>query len=129
MLAAMLESTLWIALGGALGSVSRFWLSLAFDALFALTFPWATVVTNITGSFAIGMIAALPLGPTSRQFLMVGVLGGYTTFSAFSLQTLVLVQAGEWPKAAANVLGSVILCLVAVWLGYLLAGSFRGGEA
>jgi CrcB protein len=129
MLAAMLESTLWIALGGALGSVSRFWLSLAFDALFASTFPWATVATNITGSFAIGMIAALPFGPLSRQFLMVGVLGGYTTFSAFSLQTLVLVQDGEWPKAAANVVGSVILCLVAVWLGYLLAGSFRGGEA
>ena len=86
------------------------------------------MATNITGSFAIGAIAALPFGPTSRQFLMVGVLGGYTTFSAFSLQTLVLVQDGEWPKAAANVLGSVILCLVAVWLGYLLAGSFRGGE-
>lgn len=125
----MLESTLWIAVGGALGSVSRYWLSLAFEALLASSFPWATVVTNITGSFAIGVVAALPFGPLSRQFLMVGVLGGYTTFSAFSLQTLVLVQAGEWPKAAVNVLASVILCLVAVWLGYLLAGSFRGGEA
>ena len=129
MLAAMLESTLWIALGGALGSVSRFWLSLAFDALFASTFPWATVVTNITGSFVIGLVAALPIGPLTRQFLMVGVLGGYTTFSAFSLQTLALAQTGELPKAAANVLASVILCLVAVWLGHLLGSSLRGETA
>ena len=125
----MLESTLWIALGGALGSVGRFWLSLAFDALFASTFPWATVATNITGSFAIGMIAALPFGPLSRQFLMVGVLGGYTTFSAFSLQTLALAQMGELPKAAANVLGSVVLCLVAVWVGHMLGSSLRGETA
>jgi len=133
MLAAMLESTLWIALGGALGSVSRFWLSLAFDALFApsipTSFPWATVVTNITGSFVIGAVAALPLGPLTRQFLMVGVLGGYTTFSAFSLQTLALAQGGELPKAAANVLASVILCLVAVWLGHMLGSSLRGETA
>jgi CrcB protein len=125
----MLESTLWIALGGALGSVSRFWLALAFDALFASSFPWATVVTNITGSFVIGAVAALPLGPLTRQFLMVGVLGGYTTFSAFSLQTLVLAQDGEWPKAAANVLASVILCLAAVWIGHALANSLRGETA
>ncbi len=125
----MLASTLWIALGGALGSVSRFWLSVAFEALFRSSFPWATVVTNITGSFAIGLVAALPMGSPAKQFLMVGVLGGYTTFSAFSLQTLVLVQDGEWPKAAANVLASVSLCLVAVWLGHLAAGSFRGGTA
>jgi CrcB protein len=125
----MLESTLWIALGGALGSVSRFWLAVLFDALIASSFPWATVVTNITGSFVIGVVAALPMSPLTRQFLMVGVLGGYTTFSAFSLQTLVLVQDGEVPKAVANVLISVILCLAAVWLGHALAGSLRGGEA
>ena len=125
----MLESTLWIALDGALGSVSRSWLALAFDALAASTFPWATVITNITGSFVIGIAAALPMSPLTRQFLMVGVLGGYTTFSAFSLQTLVLVQDGEWPKAGANVLASVILCLAAVWIGHALAGSLRGGEA
>ncbi len=125
----MLERTIWIALGGALGSVGRFWLSTAFEALFRSSFPWATVAANVTGSFAIGLVAALPMGSLSKQFLMVGVLGGYTTFSAFSLQTLVLVQDGEWPKAAANVLASVGLCLAAVWLGHLAAGSFRGGEA
>lgn len=125
----MLASTLWIALGGALGSVSRFWLSVACEALIQSSFPWATVAANITGCFVIGAVAALPMGPLTRQFLMVGVLGGYTTFSAFSLQTLVLVQTGEWPKAAANVLASVILCLLAVWLGHLAAGTFRGGEA
>jgi CrcB protein len=123
----MLESTLWIALGGAFGSVGRYWLALAFDLMLPSNFPWATVLTNITGSFAIGLVAALPMDIQFRQFLMVGVLGGYTTFSAFSLQTLVLAHAGEWPKAAANVLASVVLCLVAVWLGHALAGSFKGG--
>ncbi|MBM3534703.1 MAG: fluoride efflux transporter CrcB [Alphaproteobacteria bacterium] len=125
----MLETTLWVALGGAIGSVSRFWLALVFDASLASTFPWATVAANITGSFAIGLVAAVPMSPLMRQFLMVGVLGGYTTFSAFSLQTLVLVQDGEWPKAVANVLASVILCLAAVWLGHALAAGLRGGEA
>ncbi|MSP50621.1 MAG: fluoride efflux transporter CrcB [Alphaproteobacteria bacterium] len=125
----MLESTIWIALGGALGSVGRYWLALAFEALFASGFPWATVAANVTGSFVIGIVAALPFGPLSRQFLMVGVLGGYTTFSAFSLQTLVLAQEGEWAKAVANVLASVILCLAAVWIGHALADSLRGGEA
>jgi fluoride exporter len=126
----MVESTLWIALGGALGSVGRYWLAVAFDLVLRSDFPWATVVTNITGSLVIGAVAALPLDVQWRQFLMIGVLGGFTTFSAFSLQSLVLVQAGEWPKAAANVLASVILCLVAVWLGHALAaGGFKGGQA
>jgi fluoride exporter len=125
----MLESTLWIALGGALGSVSRYWLATAFDLVLRSDFPWATVAANITGSFVIGLVAALPMDLQWRQFLMIGVLGGYTTFSAFSLQTLVLAQAGEWPKAAANVVASVVLCLVAVWLGHALAGGFKGGQA
>ncbi|MBM3546640.1 MAG: fluoride efflux transporter CrcB [Alphaproteobacteria bacterium] len=125
----MLETTLWVGLGGAIGSIGRYWLALLFEALIASRFPWATVVTNITGSFVIGVVAALPLSPTMRQFLMVGVLGGYTTFSAFSLQTLVLAQDGEWPKAVANVLASVILCLAAVWLGHALASGMRGGTA
>jgi CrcB protein len=122
----MLESTLWIALGGALGSVGRFWLSVAFDTLFASPFPWATMTANVTGSFVIGLVAALPMGPLTRQFLMVGVLGGYTTFSAFSLQTLALAQGGEWAKAAANIGASIILCLLAVWLGHMLGSSLRG---
>jgi CrcB protein len=125
----MLETTLWIALGGALGSVSRFWLAVAFNAVLSSSFPWATVAANITGCFLIGVVAATSMSPLMRQFLMVGVLGGYTTFSAFSLQTVMLVQGGEWPKAAANVLASVILCLAAVWLGHALASGFRGGEA
>jgi CrcB protein len=125
----MLESTLWIALGGALGSVGRFWLAAAFELLLRSDFPWATVVTNITGSFAIGVVAALPMDLHLRQFLMIGVLGGFTTFSAFSLQTLALAEAGDWPKAAANVLGSVILCLLAVWVGHMLGGIFKGERA
>jgi fluoride exporter len=125
----MIESTLWIALGGALGSIGRYWLGLAFEAAAATGFPWATLAANVSGSLAIGAVAALQMSPALAQFLMVGVLGGYTTFSAFSLQTLSLVQAGDWPKAAANVLGSVVLCLAAVWIGHALAGSFKGGEA
>jgi CrcB protein len=125
----MLESTLWIALGGALGSVARFWLAEAVTALFAPGLPWGTILANITGSFAIGLVAALPMGALSRQFVMVGVLGGYTTFSSFSLQTLALAQAGEWGKAGANVMLSMIVCLLAVWLGHQLGTVFRGEPA
>ena len=128
---------LWVALGGALGSVGRFTLSGAVDPRLGGTFPWGTVIVNVTGSFVIGFFATLtgPGGrwhaPTGfRQFFTYGICGGYTTFSSFSLQTLELAQNGEWLKAGANVCGSVILCLVAVWLGHLLAAgvnSMKGG--
>jgi CrcB protein len=87
------------------------------------------MLVNVTGSFIIGMLAALTL-PEGRmspkahqfvsQFLMVGVCGGYTTFSSFSLQTLNLVQEGQWWQAMGNIGGSVLFCLVAVWLGYVV---------
>jgi CrcB protein len=120
---------LWVAIGGALGSVSRYWLSGFVAARFGETFPWGTLVINVTGSFVIGIFAALAI-PEGRmdsqsrlfatQFLMIGVCGGYTTFSSFSLQTLRLAQDREWLYAGGNVLLSVVLCLVAVWLGYTL---------
>lgn len=82
---------------------------------------------NISGSFLIGLIAALggpqgkwSLSPLLLQFLMLGICGGYTTFSSFSLQTLTLARQGQWLHAGGNILGSVCLCLVAVWLGYFL---------
>src|SRR3990172_3692938 len=122
---------LWIALGGALGSVSRFWFSGVVARQFGETFPWGALLVNVTGSFAIGFFATLTspegrwLAPAGfRQFFIYGVLGGYTTFSSFSWQTLELAQDGEWLQAGANVIGSVVLCLVAVWPGHLAAAAF-----
>src|SRR5579863_8555013 len=93
------------------------------------TFPYGTLVINIAGSLAIGLTAALTapegrlLVPGDiRQFVMVGLCGGFTTFSAFSLQTLTLAQDGEYVRAGLNIGGSVVLCLLAVWLGYVAAG-------
>jgi len=123
---------LWIALGGALGSVGRYWLSGLVANRFGETFPWGTLVINVTGSFVIGIIGALA-SPEGRmdsqsrafatQFLMIGVCGGYTTFSSFSWQTLRLLQDREWLYAGGNVILSVILCMVAVWLGYALGSA------
>ena len=122
-----------IALGGALGSVARFWMSGVVAARFDSKFPWGTLFVNVIGSLLIGVFSALSErggqlaeATTLRQFLVVGICGGYTTFSAFSVQTLDLMRAGSWPAVAGNVLGSVIACLVAVWLGYLLGGVLKG---
>ncbi len=128
----MLLTYAWIALGGAIGSVLRFWCSGAVAGLFGQTFPWGTLMVNIAGSFIIGFTATLT-GPDgrlfvpsdARSFVMVGVCGGYTTFSSFSLQTLSLVQDGEWLLAGGNVLLSVSLCLIAVWLGHIAAASLN----
>jgi len=123
---------LWIFLGGGLGTLARFGLSGVAARWAGETFPWGTLLINITGSFAIGFFATLtgPEGrvfaPTGlRQFFMLGLCGGYTTFSSFSLQTLNLAQEGEWLRAGANVVGSVVLCLVAVWLGHVLAATLN----
>lgn len=127
---------LWIAMGGALGSVGRYWFSGVVGRQFGETFPWGTLLVNISGSFAIGLLAALAepggrrfIGPSGRQFFMYGVCGGYTTFSSFSLQTLELIRDGDWFKAGANAAGSVFCCLAAVWLGYVLGASLNAGKA
>ena len=126
---------LWIALGGALGSVARFWFSGVVARHFGETFPLGTLVVNVTGSFVIGFFSTLtdPQGrlmvsPSLRQFFTIGVLGGYTTFSSFSLQTLNLARDGEWWHAGLNVFLSVVSCLVAVWLGHVLATSLSAGK-
>lgn len=125
-------SYLFVALGGAVGSVLRYWCGAVFASRFTSTFPWATLLVNVSGSLLIGVLAALmqPEGrwgesPLLRDLLMVGVLGGYTTFSSFSLQTLILMHEGRLAAALMNVGASVVLCLLAVWLGYLLATSLR----
>jgi len=123
---------LYVAIGGALGTVSRYALGdlvVRWSGIPAETFPWGTLIINVTGSFIIGFFYALTspddgrllVAPQWRQFFMTGICGGYTTFSSFSLQTLNLARDGDWLKAGGNVLGSVTLCLLAVWLGYGLA--------
>lgn len=116
-----------VAAGGAIGSVARFWLTGVMAALTGPRFPWGTLLINILGSFAIGLVAGITLTPARmgmhpdvRIFLMTGICGGFTTFSAFSLQTLELIQTGDLVPAAGYILGSVVLCLLAVWGGWLL---------
>ena len=114
-----------VATGSAIGGTLRFWMGGLIANWMGQTFPWGTLVINVTGSFAIGFFATLT-GPDGRvfvpghwrQFFMIGVCGGYTTFSSFSLQTLTLVQDGEWPGAGFNIVLSVALCLLGVWLGH-----------
>ena len=132
MLAMSSSNYLLVALGGALGSVARFWLSGVIARHFGETFPWGTLLVNVTGSFAIGFFATItsPDGrwfvtPSLRIFFTIGLLGGYTTFSSFSLQTLNLADNGEYGRAAGNALASMAGCLVAVWLGHALAQSLN----
>jgi fluoride exporter len=122
---------LWVALGGALGSIARYWMTNAVAALTGPRFPWGTIAINVIGSFIIGFVAFLttPIGRVSisfdiRAFILVGICGGYTTFSAFSLQTLELMRNGHWLEAGGNILLSVVACVLAVWAGYVLGTLF-----
>jgi CrcB protein len=123
---------LWIAVGSALGGMARFWCFGLAARLIEETFPWGTLLVNVVSSFIIGFFATLT-GPDgrvfvdalTRQFVILGICGGYTTFSSFSLQTLSLVQDGEWWLAGANIALSLIACLIAVWAGYALAASIN----
>lgn len=117
---------LWIALGGALGSMARYACSSAAAHAFGETFPWGTLLVNVAGSFVIGAFATLTgpdgrwlMPPDARLFVTIGVCGGYTTFSSFSLQTLNLIRGGEFTAAVGNIAGSFVLCLAGVWLGYV----------
>ena len=124
----MLMTTLWVALGGALGSVSRFWLAMTVAERLEEIFPWGTLTVNVLGSFIIGFVAILT-GPDGRLFVpadarifvIVGFCGGFTTFSTFSLQTLTLLRDGDVTRAGLNIAVSVTACLVAVWLGAVAA--------
>jgi CrcB protein len=117
-----------IMFGGALGTGARFWLSGFIAQRYGPVFPLGTLAVNVTGCFIIGIFAAFNepdsgflVSPGFRQFFMIGVCGGYTTFSSFGLQTLDLARDGDWLKAALNTVLSVVCCLVAVWLGRVLA--------
>jgi CrcB protein len=123
-------NTICIGAGGALGTMLRFWLSGVVAQAFGERFPTGTLVINVTGSFVIGLFAAMTgpdgrfmIRPLGRQFFMIGICGGYTTFSSFSLQTLNLAREGQWAYAGLNIGLSLVLCLAAAWLG------FAAGEA
>ena len=124
---------LWIAFGSALGGVSRYGCSRAIALWFGETFPWGTMSVNIIGSFVIGFFATLSgpdgrliIAPDIRVFVMVGFCGGFTTFSSFTLATLDLLRNRDFTEAGANILLSVVLCMVAVWIGYLGAALING---
>ena len=119
-------SYLWVGLGSALGGMARYGCSDLAVRYIGVGFPWATLFVNVAGSLIIGFLATLSvadgrflLAPDARAFLMIGICGGFTTFSALSLETLNLAHDGQWLEATANVVLSVAICLVAVWLGYV----------
>ncbi|MCC6232960.1 MAG: fluoride efflux transporter CrcB [Verrucomicrobiales bacterium] len=131
-----MSNAIWIFLGGGLGSVARWAASLWCARHVGEAFPWGTLVVNVTGSLVIGW-AAWWTGPEGRwaapaafrDFFLVGICGGYTTFSSFSLHTLALAHDGEWVRAGANVVLSVVLCLAAVWAGHALGVALAGERA
>ena len=119
---------LFVALGSALGGMARYGLGLLVARAVGQSFPWGTLLINVLGSFVIGFYGALTLadGPMpasvqARAFVMVGICGGFTTFSSFSLQTVDLLQAGENAAAGMYIVASVALCLAGTFLGYWLA--------
>jgi CrcB protein len=122
----------WVMFGSALGGGARFLISGLIAHQFGETFPWGTLIVNVTGSFVIGFFATLTgpdgrvfIGSQGRQFVMTGICGGYTTFSSFSLQTLNLVRDDEFPLAGANIALSCLLCLLAVWAGHVAAAGIN----
>lgn len=124
---------LFVAIGGAVGSISRLALSNLIARHLGDSFPWGTLLVNVSGSLLIGLLAALATLNTrltgdarlfTTHFMMVGVCGGFTTFSAFSLQTLSLLQTKHYVAAGTNILLSTTLCLIAVAIGYSLGAFF-----
>lgn len=122
-----------IALGGAAGALARFWVSNGLYGWLGRDFPYGTLFINVSGSFLMGLLTVLmiqrfALSAEYRAAILVGFLGAYTTFSTFSLETLVLFEEGSVLKAALNVFLSVILCLAAVWVGAILGRRLFSGE-
>jgi protein CrcB len=126
----------YIALGGAIGSVARAWTSNVVASLVGPQFPWGTILINVAGSFIIGFFGALTASDgrfqvhaDARAFVMVGICGGFTTFSSFSLQTLELMRDGKLGAAFANIALSLVLCLAAVTAGFVAAAEWNAAPA
>lgn len=129
-LAEATNSYVWIAIGSALGGVARHWCNAIATEWVGASFPWGTLFINVSGSFVIGFFFALtdPSGrfevsTNAKLFVMTGLCGGYTTFSAFSLQSLTLFQQGAWLRGGGYIAASVVICLLAVWAGYALGAA------
>ena len=124
----IIDGVIWVSLGSVLGGMARFWLSGVVARRVGETFPWGTMVINVSGAFVIGVLAASAAGHGALaavrpwQFAVTGFLGCYTTVSSFSLQTLALARDGEMARASGNLLLSLIFCLAAVTAGFV-AGS------
>lgn len=123
-------SLLWVAAGGALGGMGRLALSTAVARWLGTHFPWGTLVVNLSGAFAAGWLAGYlsgsPLPEGVWLFLMIGVLGGYTTVSSLSLQTLTLWRSGQPHQAAMNLIGTTVAGVALAAMGWLLAASLAG---
>ena len=122
----MLKTILLIAVGGALGAVMRFLSQVTVYELVGRSFPYGTLFVNVTGSFLMGLLSIFliekfNLGAEWHMAILIGVLGSFTTFSTFSLETLVLFEQGDMFKALANIMLSVVLCIGAVWTGAYFA--------
>lgn len=120
-----MRQVLAIAAGGAVGSLLRFWMSNWVHSFADRSFPYGTLVVNVLGCLLMGFLFVLFIdrlsdNPILRAGILIGVLGGFTTFSAFSIETLNLIEQGAWTKAAANMSGSLLLCVGATWIGVLL---------
>lgn len=126
-------SCLMVMLGGAIGSLARYVVSVLASPI-SRNLPWGTILINVSGSFLIGLFGTLtlahgrfPVSENLRLFVMIGVCGGFTTFSSFSLQTLDLLRAGAMTRAALNIALSVVLCVAAVAIGHMIASRLNGG--
>jgi CrcB protein len=121
------------AVGGAIGSVGRVMMTTFVAHWTGEDFPFGTIAVNVTGALLMGMLAGvgetdpgkLIFSESARTFLMIGVLGGYTTFSTFSLQTFLLMEQGNFLGAALNILLSVVLCVAGIWAGFMLIRAFQ----
>ena len=123
-------NVLLVAAGGAIGAAARYLAGLWIAARLGASFPWGTFFVNVTGSFLIGIVLVLVEGGTlpaeARLFLAVGILGGYTTFSSFSYETLQLLNGGDMVPVLLNVLGQLLIGLLAVYLGVIFARALGG---
>lgn len=123
---------LWLSIGGALGVNARYWLALAIDRAAGTRFPWATLTINVTGAFALGFLATMlarhGAAHPARLAVLVGFLGGYTTFSTFALESHRLAESGRSVHSGLYMLGSVAAGLVAVTLGIALGRAAVGGD-
>ncbi len=120
-----MQKTILIGLAGLVGTLGRYWLSGLVARQYGKTFPWGTLVVNVVGCFLAGSLFYLTeerflVSPTMRTVILIGLLGGFTTFSSFGLQTFTLLREGEFALATLNISVSNLLGLLMVWAGYSL---------